>query len=420
MTAIFLLPRSIVDAIIETGESWGAVGVKIEEGVAVGTALSIADRGVRPASGTWLADHFTQYASTRGEAIWRRAKPGLSTIGRPLAMQRRPLPLDDFRAKLHGRWVQSPHFAVTVESGSAGPIVACWSITPEGALWVPHEIIDEDADLLAPLDDGWSRERVASKRVCVVGLGSIGGAACESLAAYGVEKLTLIDPGRLIARNFARHRVLRRHHGRLKVEAVADLLRARHPRIPVEPLPLNADRNADQLRPIIRDSDIVLVCSDGTRSRRVATHIAFWARRPIVLACVQDFGAYGEILRLVPGRTGCLLCNRAELGAALEPEPFGAELDYDVPGESGIPMTAVTGDLWLIGGIAAKATVATLLEASGDRSQRLAGDMAIIGLRPEPDRPPPFSEVAEAGATRWWPTAAPRSSCPTCGQTARQ
>lgn len=413
--SIVLLPRPIVDTIAATGESWGTISLKVQEGVAVGAALSIAYEGVRPEGNTWLEDHFTRYASTDGEAIWYRGEPGLAAAGRPLAAQRRALPLERFKRGRRGRWTASPHIAVTVEPGPEDPTVACWVVSAEDAVWLPHEIIDEHEDLLAPLDEGWPRPRLIDKRVCVVGLGSIGGAACESLAAYGVRYMTLVDPGRLIRRNFARHRVRRRDHGRLKVAAVKDLLEARDPLLEIDALALDADVDADQLRPIVRDSDLVLVCSDGTRSRRVSMHLAFRARRPVVLACVQDAGAFGEILRLVPGRTGCLLCNRAALGAALEPEPLGGELDYDLPGEAGTSMTAVTGDLWLVGALAAKAAVATLLGAAGIRDQRLPGDMALIGLRPEPDRLPPFDQIREAGTTVWLPTTDPRPSCQTCG-----
>jgi molybdopterin-synthase adenylyltransferase len=414
--SVILLPRSIVDAIAETGESWGTVGLKVEDGVAVATALALADRGVRPVSGAWLDDHFTKYASTRGSAIWYRADPGLADAGRPFAAQGRGLPLAEFKQRRRGRWTPSSRFSVTVERGDSEPVVACWSVSEAGARLLPHEIIDEDDDLLAPLDEGWPRSRLVRKRACVIGVGSIGAAACESLAAYGLRHLTLVDPGRLLRRNFARHRAHRRDHGRRKVNAVKDLLEERDPLMEVQALALDIDHDADQLRPVIRDNDIVVICSDGTRSRRVGMHLAFRARRPVVLACVQDAGAFGEILRLVPGRTGCLLCNRKQLGNALEPEPLGFELDYDLPGELGHPMSAVTGDLWLVGAFAAKAAVATLLQTTGIRDQRLPGDMALIALRPEPERPPPFDRLTEAGAIVWRPTAPSRPECPTCGE----
>lgn len=422
MTELMLLPQRMIGAIVETSESWGIISFKAREGVAVASAVSMGTIGLRPMAGEWADDHFTRYASTSGEAFWHRARPGLADEGIPLARQGRALPLEKFRESVYGRWTSTPRFAVTIEHDSdsgAAPVVACWAVTSDGARVFPHEVLEDESDLLEPLREGWPLDRLADKHVCVVGLGSIGGAACEALAAYGIRRFTLVDPDRLYGHNFARHRIRRRERGRSKVDAVKDLLQGRDSAVQVTPLDLDVDRDADQARPVIRDSDLVLVCSDGTRSRRVSTHLAFQVGRPVVLACVQHFGAYGEVLRLVPGRTGCLLCNRAALGQALDPEPLGAELDYDLLGGTGIPMTAVAGDLWLMAALAAKAAIATFLEAAGVRSQRLPGDMALVGLRPEPDMAPPFDQVAECGSVAWLATGRSRPECPTCGATPR-
>jgi hypothetical protein len=78
-------------------------------------------------------------------------------------------------------------------------------------------------------------------------------------------------------------------------------------------------------------------------------------------------------------------------------------------------MTAVGGDLALVGEFAAKAAVATLLEAHGYHDQRLPGEHAVLGLRPVPGLSPPF-DVTRAGEVRWSPVGPPRPTCPTCGQ----
>jgi hypothetical protein len=135
-----------------------------------------------------------------------------------------------------------------------------------------------------------------------------------------------------------------------------------------------------------------------------------------VLACVLADGAVGEILRVRPGSgSGCLLCHRAELQAAarLDPEP-GLDLPYGT-GLQHRPMTAVGGDLALVGEFAAKAAVATLLEARGYHDQRLPAEHAVLGLRPVPGLTPPF-DVTRAGDVRWAPVGPPRPSCPTCGK----
>jgi len=209
--------------------------------------------------------------------------------------------------------------------------------------------------------------------------------------------------------------------------------------IDVEPIRANVVYDADKIRPLIKESALVACFTDGPESRRVVNHLAFWARRPVVFGCTLDFGSYGEILVLLPGRTGCLECNRvalrnsmeiergleySELQERLESTPgrhFGmsrAESHYGVdPGMIGT--TAVGADLHLVGAISAKAIVATLLTRAGFREQQLPGSQALIGLRPAviPD-PEPFCRAGRTGELAWLPTSSPRTGCRTCGEAA--
>jgi hypothetical protein len=178
---------------------------------------------------------------------------------------------------------------------------------------------------------------------------------------------------------------------------------------------LDVVANADQVRLILAEADIVLCAADGVAPRRVVSHLARRARKPAVLACVLEDGAVGEVIRLRPGPTqGCLLCLRAALmiSGGIDPEA-AQELGYGT-GHVHRPMTAVGSDLHFIGDLAAKITVATELEARGAHDQRLPGDHAIVALRPKPGLAPPY-DVAPAGKITWDVLPAPRADCPTCG-----
>jgi len=360
--------------------------------------------------------HYSRaWSSVAGIALWYQVERSFHDLARFRILRNGVVAKDEFRDAVTSGWrsTSRPTYVLTfARSDDGSPTWHAWVLAGETAVPIYLDIFDAREDLLAPLDAGWPRGRLTDTHITVVGVGSIGSVACEALASYGIRRFALIDPDRLQAHNFARHRALRREHGRYKVNAVADLLRDRDAQLEVDRRPLNVAGEADRIRPLLRETDLVLGCPDGTLPRRTISHLAFWAKKPIVLGCVLERGAFGEVLRLVPGRTGCLLCNRASLQKAFDPEP-GLDPGYDA-GDPHLPMTAVTGDLSLIGQLAAKAAVATLMERKGMASQRLAGDHALIALRPVPDFPEPFN-FTRAGELKWLSTAPPRSVCPSCG-----
>jgi hypothetical protein len=236
----------------------------------------------------------------------------------------------------------------------------------------------------------------AATRACVTSCSSTLTACCPiTSAATGVDRSQI---------------------GRHKVTALAARLTNRDALLRAEALPLDVIDDADPLRPVFADAAAIMVTSDGVESRRVANHLACQAEVPAVFACVLDNGRYGEVLRVVPRRTGCLLCTRAALAEAggIDPEP-SLDRGYGT-GTRHLPMAAVGGDLGLVGELTAKSLVATLLERRGFRDQRLAGDHAIIALRPAPELAAPF-DIELAGQVRWHPGAMPRPGCPSCGQT---
>ena len=413
-----LVQSFIADAIASSNERWGTLDLKhdVAEHLLVVSGFRWSNRYGRTVPTLWQDQHYTRGWSAIKEAgYWYRAKPELHDLARFRTLRGGGLTKDELRQGVLSGWQFPGRFTpiLTYARRDDGSVDWCgWAVVEEHAFKLPLDIYDPEADLLAPLDVGWPRNVLAGVHVTVVGVGSIGSAACEALASYGIRKFALIDNDRLMAHNFARHRAIRPEHGRLKVNAVRDLLRQRDAQVEAEALPLDVVSDADQVRPLLRRTTVVLGCPDGTRPRRMTSHLAFWAGRPVVLACVLEQGAFGEVLRLMPRRTGCLLCNRDALDDAFDPE-VGLDAGYDAQNPH-LPMTAVTGDLTLVGQLAAKVVVATLLERAGHRDQRLRGDHAVLSLRPAPDFPQPF-DFSTSGEINWISTAPARSSCPSCG-----
>ena len=310
--------------------------------------------------------------------------------------------------------VSYPVLTFTTDEVSGQPTWSAWDVAKEGVIPLDVEVVREDADLYTGLGDAWPLDRLDQARVLIVGVGSIGSAAAEALQEYGIRHFSLLDPDRLWVRNLARHRLTERDIGRFKVNAMAELMRGRDRDALIEPLTLDVVDHADLVRGILLEIDMVVVCSDGVESRQVANHLVCWSGTPAVFACVLVDGGVGEILRVRPGASKCLLCFRQHLidSESLDPEP-GLDLRYGT-GTRHLPMTAVGGDLDLVGKVAAKAAVATLLEKAGHWEHRLPGDHAVIGLRSSLGLTDPFN--APNSGIEWHDTGTPASDCVSCAR----
>jgi hypothetical protein len=358
------------------------------------------------------------------EARWQRVPPEIHVRWRQLmlrpALSLQFSALRDICHQAGMAMTAGPRLLVTYCPEAAGfppeygiPDLVAWRV-PDESVRPAHLQIEPAAYGLGQLAGHWPIERLATCSVLVIGTGSIGGAAALALAAYGTGCIGLLDHDRLLWHNTVRHVLGDDQVGRFKVDGLADVIRGKRPEIAVEPYVLNAVEGASRLRGLLPRYDAVLCAADGIAPRRVVSHLARRAGVPAVLACVLDGGAVGEVLRLRPNpRAGCLLCQRQALvdAGGIDPEPA-----LDAPygeGNRHRPMTAVGSDLALVGGLAAKMAVATLLQAAGEHDQKMPDDHAVIGLRPRPGLAPPY-DLKRAGGIRWSPVPPPRPGCPTC------
>ena len=418
-----LLPVGIAEGIRTCGASWGTLDLRFDraEDLLVVAGYSKADRLKLPASMDWLRQHYSAHAPvTESSGIWYRADAELHAMWLEAYRRSGGLEIDYFREHVTG-WRIPPadggFFVITVVTTDRGERhFAGWVVSRDGASPFPVDVVAEDDDLFGPLGDAWPRGALADKLVTLIGAGSIGSSAAEALSAYAVRQLAIVDPDRLHPHNFARHRTRQSQVGRLKVNALADLLTERDGDLQVERFPLDVIEDADVIRPLFARSSCILVSSDGIASRRAANHLACRARVPVVLACVLEDGRLGEVLRVRPGVTACLLCSREQLtaGGRINPEP-SLDLGYG-EGHRHLAMTAVGGDLDIVGRLAARAVISTLLEDEGYLSERLPADHGVIGLRPAIDREPedPF-DVERNLQVSWHSLGQPLRDCPSCG-----
>ena len=416
---LVLLPRSMVDRFKEWNAPWGSLDFKVSEREGLWCISGFSRK----------AEYHLDYTVPRGLYIagaeerrhiglWYRVDPSLHWQHFVLLVKARgmAIPTQVLRDAVSQGWRQpAPNgrtFVLTYSDTIDGPMRSGWWVTPDQATPASLYVFDEDHDPAADLNEHWPVAQLADTTAMVIGTGSIGGYAAEALARFGVGRMVLVDPDRMLEHNPSRHTLTMADLGRFKVNGLRDRLVGRWPTLEVESWPLNVADDADLIRPLMANCDVIVCATDGVMSRQVANHLARSASKPIVLAAVFENGAFGQIVRVRPG-SGCLSClNRTlEEQDLLAPEP-GLDRGYGF-GTPHRPMTAPPGDLAVMGELAAKAAVASVLERHGHWTQRLPGDWAVVGLQPMPEMPAPF-DVDRALQVSWHELPAPRDDCPTC------
>ncbi|SCE95040.1 Molybdopterin or thiamine biosynthesis adenylyltransferase [Micromonospora viridifaciens] len=420
---LVMVPREGVDRLRAAG-SHGSATFRVSDAENVGylCAVSVKEGLTLPVK-MRPRTHFLNVGEARRGGFWYRATTDLHAYGMAAGHRQSALTVAYFAEQVRSGFKnpgRSDYIALTyapdVEADYPGAGIAefaAWLVTADGV--EPLDVACEPQVVgNAQLAPQWPVDPLAAATVTVVGTGSIGGATVHALADYGVGRLVLVDPDRLLWHNLVRHVSGPAQVGKMKVFALRDDLEKLRPDTHIEPHALDVIRDADKVRPLLARSDLVVCTADGVAPRRVVSHLARRAGLEAVLACVLEDGGIGEILRLRPWPDrGCLVCQRQALtdAGAIDPEP-ALDAGYGT-GTRHRPMTAVGSDLHLVGQLAAKAAVATLLECAGHPDQRLPGDHGLLALRPKPGWPPPF-DLARAGELRWLAARPPVSGCPTC------
>jgi molybdopterin/thiamine biosynthesis adenylyltransferase len=185
-------------------------------------------------------------------------------------------------------------------------------------------------------------ERLAQKRVAVIGLGSGGSLVAVSLAMSGVGHFVLVDDDTLEETNIVRHAADRRYLGWSKVAAVADLIHHRNPDATVT----THEGRIEQHMAALDNIDLLIVAVDGEGPKYMLNQAALDRNLPAIYAGVYERGEGGDVVMIRPYDGPCYACWAAELREGLPVnEGIDEELDYGMIGPKGT-LEAEPG-LWL-------------------------------------------------------------------------
>lgn len=419
---LVLLPQEATEVIENAGE-WGFLTCRVSgpDRAALIVALSNEDSDLVPVAAD--PGHFLMVADFHPVGHWYAVPGDLMVLRYLLAHQSTGVAFEDFKRLVPQAQIPSPgmwSLAVTycaappaLSNEERLPAWSAWMVTEDTVHPIPLDVWN-GSNLVEALDGLWPVRSLSSRRVLLLGAGSIGAATAESLASYGVGAIDVVDPDRLLSHNVPRHVLTTKHVGMEKVEALSQVLNDAWPECRVTPWSIDLIDDAHVIRPLLDRADIVVCTVDGVEARRVTNYLGRRASKPIILACVLGDGRYGEILRIRPlPEVGCLECQRRRLReeGRIDLEPT-LDRGYGT-GTRHNPMTAVGGDLHLIGQLAAKIAVATLLRANGELDQTLVDDNLVIALRPSPGYAEPFA-AARVLEQAWYPAGQPYEDCPAC------
>jgi len=144
-------------------------------------------------------------------------------------------------------------------------------------------------------------------RALIVGVGGLGSWAAELLARAGVAALRLVDADRVEPANLHRQALYDEAdaaEGRPKVAAAARRLGQINAGVAVEAVQARLD--AANVARLADGADVILDGTDNFQTRFVINDYAVMTGRPWVFAGVV--GAEGQVMAVVPNRTGCLRC----------------------------------------------------------------------------------------------------------------
>lgn len=169
-----------------------------------------------------------------------------------------------------------------------------------------------DENIFARIEQLFDIGLMADAEILVAGCGSGGGSVALQLAMSGLKNFTLIDNDTLDPENVIRHICGLRYVGQNKVDAVADVLRDRNPKIKTRLLHEDL-LGYEQLESEIRRATVVVLATDNEPTRYMVNEICVKTATPFVVGKVFTRGIGGEVFAFRPEIGGCLACLESRL-----------------------------------------------------------------------------------------------------------
>ena len=182
--------------------------------------------------------------------------------------------------------------------GESTPIEAAIIPPPTSKLFHSRSILETDV--------------LKNASVCIIGLGSGGSQVAIELAKAGVGRLVLVDYDRLELNNISRHACGLSDIGRLKTNAMKDLVLNKNPEASIETFDVNIDDTTDvsysAMKERMKQCDLIIASTDTIQSRYNINTLSLELGVTTIYGKCSTRAAGGEVLRVRPGSSACLSC----------------------------------------------------------------------------------------------------------------
>lgn len=150
------------------------------------------------------------------------------------------------------------------------------------------------------------QQKLITSKVLIVGLGGLGSAAALYLAAAGIGELWLADNDKLHISNLQRQILYHTQDiSQSKVTLAAKQLKQLNPQIIVKTFAKK--QNYYSLRPLVRNTDLILDCTDNMSTRQAINAVCVAEKKPFISGSAVAFN--GQLLVLEPPYSqGCYAC----------------------------------------------------------------------------------------------------------------
>jgi molybdopterin/thiamine biosynthesis adenylyltransferase len=185
-------------------------------------------------------------------------------------------------------------------------------LTPVASVTEVHAVALDRRDRSAVAERGGAMNALHSKRVAIVGCGSVGGHVAAGLASCGVGSLVLIDPDRLATENAFRHVLGASAIGQFKADALKRELEAKLPYIDVAVGREHGELLARRGDTLLFGADLIVVATGDPTSTLELNELTWRAAAapPLVVAWLEPLGLGGHVLTIARGNgaRGCYEC----------------------------------------------------------------------------------------------------------------